>query len=240
VVEQLDLAETKCLCITYRFNNFKLRKIAEKQKEKRHMDKLLVSLKKKLKLWSAFFSSPEQTSKKMKDDPSKAQKSEELLEVEKPSESKSFIVRDFGKESRLAEAIEKEEAEKPKKDSEETFKETYKKLNGCARMMLYLKKFVCNQVIFINDGPRLDKVKLQMEQGEVDIETVLEKRMRDDIKECLAKEDREEDAPVEVKDLGRTRKKLSCCALFKGHLTVYGQIVVSYSEWICYLFMFLS
>lgn len=51
----LDQAQTKGLCITYKFNNYKLQKLAEKQHNKKEMENSLVELKRKLKNWQKLY-----------------------------------------------------------------------------------------------------------------------------------------------------------------------------------------
>ena len=51
----MSLADEKAICITYRFNNYKLRKVADKQKERKAMSRMLEKLKMKLEEWSKFF-----------------------------------------------------------------------------------------------------------------------------------------------------------------------------------------
>jgi hypothetical protein len=51
----MDQAEIKATCLTHRFNNLKLSKIASNHTEKKRMDLLLKALKMKLEKWESLY-----------------------------------------------------------------------------------------------------------------------------------------------------------------------------------------
>jgi len=82
-----------------------------------------------------------------------------------------------------------------------------------------------------------------MEKGEIDIDTKLERIMRLDIADYIKANTGVPDDDIEpllIKEMKRTKKRTTCCELTKDYFNVFGQLLVTYSEWLCYFCMILS
>jgi hypothetical protein len=119
-----------------------------------------------------------------------------------------------------------------------------KKLGFFAKLLLWFKKKLTEQIIFISSERFLKRVVEDMVSGKVNIYTKMERKMLNDIrdikKERLIDDDDDEFLEIDIKDMRRTRDLIKCSNLFKSYLGLIIEIIVTYSDYICYMFMIIS
>lgn len=131
----------------------------------------------------------------------------------------------------------KEEAEdEVHKTEEQNLKERKRKLNICAIVFLWLKKNWTEQIIFITKEEILMKLKNDLEKGKTNIPTRLERRIIKDIRDEKAYNTEFKD----VSDMKRTSRFLRFGHMIKSFSGLFMEILISYSEMVCYFFMIIS
>ena len=121
-----------------------------------------------------------------------------------------------------------------------------KKLGFFAKGLLWLKKKHTEQIIFISSEGFLKKVAEDMLIGKSNIYTKMERKMLKDIRDFKKQkidasvEEEELMNEIEIKDLKRTQEFISFGGLIKGYFSLFIEILITYSDSVCYFLMIIS
>lgn len=105
------------------------------------------------------------------------------------------------------------------------------------KIYLWIKKNWTEQIIFMSNEHFLLKTRDSLEKGAIDIPTRLEKKMAKDVEDAVEKNNRPD---VELREMKRTQRYLKCGTMFKNYIWLFGQILISGSDMVCYFFMIIS
>lgn len=106
-------------------------------------------------------------------------------------------------------------------EDEELLEQAKSKLNWPAKFLIYAKKNITEQIIFISSEKYLKKVALDMQAGLTQIYSKLERKMLSDIRDyrkAKLKEGQIVIKDIELKDMARTSEIFSVGKMFRAYL----------------------
>lgn len=119
-----------------------------------------------------------------------------------------------------------------------------KKLGAFARVLIWFKKKHTEQIIFISSESYLKRIAEDMIAAKTNIYTKMERKMLKDIRDIKKLNDAQgketDGADIEIKDLKRTQEYINFGGLFKGYLKFFMELIVTYSDSVCYFLMIIS
>ena len=124
------------------------------------------------------------------------------------------------------------------KDDKDTLEIMKRKLGYLVRLLIYIKKSVTEQVVFISSKKYLEKVAQDMEHGRLNIYTKMERKMLSDIRDL--KKRKIDISTIEIKDMKRTMQFSRFSKVITAYLRLITEIMVSYSDSVCYILMLVS
>ena len=124
------------------------------------------------------------------------------------------------------------------KDDKDTLEIMKRKLGYLVRLLIYIKKTVTEQVVFISSKKYLEKVAQDMEHGRLNIYTKMERKMLSDIRDL--KKRKIDISTIEIKDMKRTMQFSRFSKVITAYLRLITEIMVSYSDSVCYILMLVS
>jgi hypothetical protein len=126
-------------------------------------------------------------------------------------------------------------------DDEELLEKAKSKLSFLAKTLIYFKKQLTEQIIFISSEKYLKKVAVDLQGGKTNIYSKFERKMLSDIRDYKNLQPNPRTVTdIEIKDMPRTLELIK----LKKMIQMYGQLIVemiaTYSDYVCYLFMIIS
>lgn len=114
------------------------------------------------------------------------------------------------------------------------------KLNIFVRLLIWVKKNLTDQIVFISSKKYLERVTREMEQGKTNIYSKLERRMLVDIREIRKRKILEDMQDIDIKEMTRTQEQIRFRKVLQGYIRLFGELFVTYSDSICYILMIVS
>jgi hypothetical protein len=110
-----------------------------------------------------------------------------------------------------------------------------------AKTLIYFKKELTEQLVFISSGKYLKKVAVDLQGGKTNIYTKFERKMLSDIRDYknMQKEGKHV-VDIEIKDMPRTMELIKLGKMIQQYGQLIVEIVGTYSDYVCYLFMIIS
>lgn len=139
-----------------------------------------------------------------------------------------------------------EEDEDADKKEQLELKKIRQKMPIFARLYIWLKQKCTEQIIFINNERALQEVRQDMYEGKTVILNKIERKILKDMREIRMKKlknknkDDSTESEYDLKDMHRTQKFIRFGNMLKHYIGLIFEIIISYSDCLCYFFMFVS
>lgn len=114
------------------------------------------------------------------------------------------------------------------------------KLGMFVRLYIWIKKNTTDQIVFISSDNYLMKVAGEMEKGKLNIYTKFERKILADIRDLRKKNRLTEYIDIDIKDMKRTKELVSFTKVLQAYIRLLIEIMVSYSDSVCYILMLVS
>lgn len=114
------------------------------------------------------------------------------------------------------------------------------KLGAHIRFLIWAKKTITEQIVFIQSPNHLRKVAMDMKIGKTVIYTKMERKIMNDIRDLKRKRFIDDLTDLQLKDMKRTQDFMKFGQVASGYFSLIFQIFATYSDSLCYLLMIIS